>query len=149
MTILADTNTLLRWAQPRALDRSLAIAAVKALRTRGEAIVISPQNIVEFWSVTTRAVTFNGLGFSLERADRVARRLERLFRLVPDTPAIHTEWRQLVVTLGISGRQVYDARLAAVMRAHGIDRILTFNTADFLRYPGITAVHPRDVVATP
>jgi predicted nucleic acid-binding protein len=111
--------------------------------------VISPQNVVEFWSAATRPVLVNGLSFSPDRADRVARRLEHLFRLVPDTPAIHTEWRRLVVALAISGRQVHDARLAAVMRAHGITHILTFDTADFLRYPGITAVHPRDVVATP
>ena len=46
----------------------------------------------------------------------------------------------------VLGTQVYDARLvAAAMLAHGIDRILTFNVADFSRY-GVTVVHPAAVV---
>ena len=28
------------------------------------------------------------------------------------------------------------------MQAHAIDQILTFNAADFARYPGITALDP-------
>jgi hypothetical protein len=31
------------------------------------------------------------------------------------------------------------------MRVHGVTHLLTFNTQDFARYSGITAVHPRDV----
>ena len=46
----------------------------------------------------------------------------------------------------VLGTQVYDARLvAAAMLAHGIDRILTFDVADFSRY-GVTVVHPAAVV---
>jgi predicted nucleic acid-binding protein len=30
------------------------------------------------------------------------------------------------------------------MRAHGVKRILTFNTRDFARFGTIEAVHPRD-----
>ena len=44
----------------------------------------------------------------------------------------------------VSGVQVHDARLVAAMRVHGLDRLLTLNVADFSRYPGIVAVHPRD-----
>jgi predicted nucleic acid-binding protein len=39
---------------------------------------------------------------------------------------------------------VHDARLAAVMLAHGVNHILTFNVDDFRRYPGIV-VDPRHV----
>jgi hypothetical protein len=44
----------------------------------------------------------------------------------------------------VSGVQVHDARLAAVMRVHGVTHILTFNPGDFARY-GVTAVAPQDV----
>jgi predicted nucleic acid-binding protein len=67
----------------------------------------------------------------------------------PDTSAVYPEWRQLVVMVGVSGVQVHDARLAAVMRVHGLSHILTFNTTDFARYPGITALHPTAVAGTP
>jgi hypothetical protein len=39
------------------------------------------------------------------------------------------------VTHGVIGSQVYDARLVAAMTVHGVGRILTFNVADFSRYP--------------
>jgi len=44
----------------------------------------------------------------------------------------------------VPGTQVYNARLVAAMLAHGIDRILTFNVADFSRY-GVTVLHPAAV----
>jgi predicted nucleic acid-binding protein len=51
----------------------------------------------------------------------------------------------MVVAYGVSGVQVHDARLAAAMRVHGMTHILTFNPADFQRYPGITVVHPANL----
>ncbi len=91
----------------------------------------------------------NGLGLSTVRVDQLSTRLERIFTRIPDLPTIHDEWRRLVVAHAVQGRQVFDARLVAVMTAHGITHILTFNDADFRRYPAITVVHPRDVVPTP
>jgi predicted nucleic acid-binding protein len=46
----------------------------------------------------------------------------------------------------VSGAQVHDARLAAAMLVHGIDRILTFNGADFTRFQDIVAIHPSGAV---
>lgn len=43
-------------------------------------------------------------------------------------------------TVDVRGRQVYDARLVAVMLAHGITHILTFNGNHFRRFTGITVV---------
>jgi predicted nucleic acid-binding protein len=52
----------------------------------------------------------------------------------------------MVVQHGIQGVQVHDARLVAWMQAYGITHIVTLNTADFARYPGITALSPQDVL---
>ena len=71
--------------------------------------------------------------------------MERLFHLLPDTPAIYTEWRRLVMQIGVSGVQVHDARIAACLRVHGVTRLLTLNTKDFARYPGFTAVDPAQI----
>jgi predicted nucleic acid-binding protein len=65
--------------------------------------------------------------------------------LLPDSLAVHQEWRKLLVTYNVSGAQVHDARLVAAMRVHGVKQILTFNERDFARYTGIEAVHPRTV----
>jgi predicted nucleic acid-binding protein len=83
------------------------------------------------------------------QADQEVTRVESLFRLAPDTPDIYPTWRQIVASVGVSGVQVHDARLAAVMRVHGLSHILTLNPTDFARYPGVTVVHPQDLASTP
>lgn len=65
--------------------------------------------------------------------------------LLPDREAIYREWRRLVVAHAVSGVQVHDARLAAAMLVHGITHLLTLNSADFVRFPGITAVRPSEI----
>jgi predicted nucleic acid-binding protein len=147
MAYLVDSNILLRWVQLTAPEHPMAVAAVRALRLRGESLFITPQNEVEFWNAATRPAAVNGLGLTPAQADAELQRLEMLFPLLPDTAAIHAEWRQLVVGAAVSGRQVHDARLVAVMQAHGLTYLLTFNAADFVRYPGITVVRPQDVAA--
>src|SRR5437762_12397252 len=67
---------------------------------------------------------------SPQETDRRAKHFEEKLRLLPDSLAVHEEWRKLLVTYGVSGVQVHDARLAAAMRVHGVKRILTFNERD-------------------
>lgn len=149
MAYLADTNILLRWVQPHDPDHQSAVNAVLMLHRQGEEVFITPQNLVEFWNVATRPAQANGIGLTPVQADAEAMRLERLFPLKPDVPAIHPEWRRLVVSAGVSGVQVHDTRLAAAMRVHGISHLLTFNVRDFTRFGGITVMHPVDVPPMP
>jgi len=51
-------------------------------------------------------------------------------------------WERLVVAHLCHGRVSYVARLVAAMRTHGITRLLTLNTADFARFPGLTLIDP-------
>ena len=37
------------------------------------------------------------------KPQEVVARLEAFFAMAPDTPAVYTEWRRLVTTVGISG----------------------------------------------
>jgi predicted nucleic acid-binding protein len=145
MPYLADTNILLRWVTPADPQHSLAVDSVKALRHRGEVVHIAPQNLIEFWAVATRPVSANGLGMSPAEAKLEVESLERLFPLVPDSPAVYIEWKRLVATASVSGVKVHDARLAAIMVVNGLTHVLTFNTNDFKRFPGITAVDPQNV----
>jgi predicted nucleic acid-binding protein len=87
----------------------------------------------------------NGYGLSPEAMDRKARLFEERLRLLTDSPAVHEEWRKLLVTHSVLGVQVHDARLVAAMRVHGVKRMLTFNARDFARYTDIETVHPRTI----
>jgi predicted nucleic acid-binding protein len=72
-------------------------------------------------------------------------RIESLFWFAPDSPAIYSVWRKLVVDNAVSGVQVHDARLAAAMFVYHISHVLTFNTGDFSRFSHVTAVHPASL----
>lgn len=145
MPYLADTNILLRFLEPGTLLCQQAEQAIRILRSAGETVYITPQNIIEFWNGATRPAEVNGFGLSPLQAEEEVRQLEALFPLLPDTPAIYSEWRRLVALHQVKGVQVHDTRLAAVMLTHGVSHLLTFNVRDFGRFGGLTVVHPADV----
>jgi predicted nucleic acid-binding protein len=146
--ILRDTNILLRYA--RTSDPAFAAVdiSIHALHADGEVLCVVPQNIYEFWAAATRPAAANGLGLSVPECQLQIVRIKRLFRLLPDVPALFAEWETLVGTYACHGRVSFDARLVAAMRSHGVIRLLTFNGADFARFPGLTVIEP-DVLAAP
>jgi len=75
-------------------------------------------------------------------------RLEGFFEVVSESAASYAAWKTLGTAHRVSGAQVHDARLAAVMTATGIARIVTFNVRDFSRFAGIEAVHPEQIAQT-
>lgn len=116
---LLDTNVALRFLDSTDAANPLTLAAVAELIRRGDQPVITPQVLIELWAVATR---------SLE-----------------DIGQIYPAWLRLVINAGVQGKQVHDVRLAAVVLAHGHAHLVTFNVADFQRYPGIIPVHPQDL----
>jgi predicted nucleic acid-binding protein len=140
---LVDTNVLLRLCKADDPQHGLVQAAVDRLFSAGTALCYTSQNLAEFWNVCTRPVDRNGLGLSIPETDRRARAIESVMVLLPDGEAVHREWRRLVVAYEVRGAQVHDARLAAAMLVHGVAHVLTMDESDFMRFAGVTAVHPR------
>ena len=142
MAYLTDTNIVLRRILASDPLHATVKAATDALLLQGEALYVTGQILIEFRALATRPVEANGLGLAPADASREAQRIEALFPLAAETPAIFPLWRALVDTYGIVGRQVYDARLVAVMQAHGITHLLTLNPTHFRRFAEITVVEP-------
>jgi predicted nucleic acid-binding protein len=89
----------------------------------------------EFWNVSTRPATARGgFGLTVAEAGRRLALIEKMVEFVTESPASYTEWRRPVVSHGMSGVQVHDARLVAVMRVERIDTLLTLNARDVARY---------------
>jgi predicted nucleic acid-binding protein len=149
MSVLLDTNILTRLAQHSHPMHAAARDGVAALQAGGRTLFIVPQNLYEFWVVATRPAAANGLGLTAAEADAELARLQGLFPLLADTPAILSEWRRLVVAHTVLGKNGHDARLVAAMLVHGLVELLTFNLADFARFPGITVLDPAIVGAPP
>jgi len=146
---LADTNILLRVSQRQDPNYDAIRKALHALRTAGASLYFTSQNLAEFWNVCTRPALQNGYGLSIAETDRRAALIEATFSLLPDNAQVHTEWRRLVVVHSVMGVQVHDARIVAAMLVHGITHLLTLDEHDFVRYPGITVVHPRTFAKPP
>lgn len=146
MRVLLDTNILLRLLNPADPEYATVRSAVDALVARGDQLCFVSQNLVEFWNVCTRPIDNNGFGLTGPETDLRAKLIESKFSYLADTDRIHAEWRRLVVAYSVAGVQVHDARIVAAMMAHGISHLLTLNNRDFARYPGISVIHPRDVV---
>lgn len=149
MNVLLDTNILARMAQPGQPPYRVAHDAAGVLTSRGDVPCVVPQVLYEFWVVATRPAAQNGLGMTAAQADTELGRVERLFPLLRDDARIYPEWRRLVMAHQVTGKPAHDARLVAAMTVHGLTHILTFNTADFARYPGIKALDPAVVVSPP
>lgn len=149
MSFLIDTNVLLRIADDRSPEHSLAEAAVEHLLASNISLFISAQVLVEFWAVATRPDSVNGLGWSTGTAAEAIRGLRDQFPLLAETPDALDRWFEIVDRCQVAGKRTHDARLAALVVSHGLQQLLTFNTSDFPRSWGVEAAHPREFVTTP
>jgi predicted nucleic acid-binding protein len=127
VSILADTNILLRRTQPNHPHHAAAVESVAKLLDRDETVYFTMQNISEFWNCEVE-------------------KIERFLTFLPDAPLAYSEWKRLLVTHGVLGVKVHDAKLVAAMNVHGIRWILTFNTQDFARY-AIETIHPDSLLS--
>ncbi len=145
--ILVDTSILGRMAAIRSPLHAVAMKAVQAYIDADRPLCVAPQSLCEFWVVATRPTDVNGFGWQTSRAMDWIHYFEYFFRLMPDDPRVHPEWRRLVQHYDTKGKAAHDARLVALMNVYGIASVLTFDTQGFARYP-ITVRDPRSLVAT-
>lgn len=146
MKVLVDTNILIRSVQKHHSACRTARQALTALYREQHSLYLTHQNIAEFWNVCTRPAEVNGLGLSIEATDSYTRQLEKFFTILPDSSQVFAAWRSIVVEYSVRGSKVHDARLAAVMKAYALDKVVTFNVPDFNRFDFIEAIHPESLV---
>jgi predicted nucleic acid-binding protein len=139
-SFLADTNLLLRLADPASPQHLVATDALARLVGEGHEVYLTPQNFIEFWAVATRPVEANGFGWMSQRTAKEVSDLQARFPLLPDSPEIFARWLELVEQLPIHGKRVHDARLVAVLQAHAIDHLITFNLADFAAFSSLVSL---------
>ena len=124
----------------------MATDALALLLGQGDEVHLTPQNLIEFWAVATRPVEANGFGRNRERTTKEVTELQERFPLLPDSPDIFTRWLELVKQLPIHGKRVHNARLVAVLQAHAVEHLITFNISDFGAFPSLSLVDPCSLV---
>jgi predicted nucleic acid-binding protein len=145
---LVDTNVLLRLrdnADPRYHE---CVAAVDLLRGQSERLFVCAQILAEFWVVLTRPCDVNGCGLAFDDAVTAIGKVRTTFRCLAEPPDIADRWQQIVSENKVMGKPAHDARIAALMLAHGVTHLLTLNPTDFTRYSDTTAVTPQEILGT-
>src|ERR1035438_1513868 len=128
---LLDTNVLIYLVSAGAPEHVAATAAVGRILASGAKAVIAAESIYEFWSVATRPVTANGLGWTVERTRSTVGTLLARFPILYEPPEVVGIWIGIVTERGVKGKRVHDAHLLATMKANGVSHLLTFNASDF------------------
>lgn len=141
-----DTNVLLRLSHRSHPLHEMLSDCMLHLAAKDAELCFTTQNLGEFWNVSTRPVDRNGFGLSIDEAARRFNAVVRKMTLLPETEGIYLVWLQLLQAHEVRGVQVHDAHLAAVLEVNQVTHLLTFNGADFKRFPQIVAVHPQDLV---
>lgn len=139
--VFADTNTLVYANQELAEFHERAQTRLREIEEEGASVWISRQVLREYLAVVTRP---HGRGAALPMAVAISRvrRFESLFIVAEDGPDVTERLLHLLATFPTAGKQVHDANIVATMLAHGIPRLLTFNTADFRRFAGLIRLEP-------
>lgn len=148
MQYLVDTGIWLRLfdhTDPQQLDIRTALGLI---RSKGHTLAVCPQNIAEFWNVSTRPTSARGgYGKNVATTQLRVQFIERHARMLVESFAAYQQWRDLLIQYRIQGVAVHDARLVSMMQNAGVRHILTLNGSDFVRYTGITVVSPKDINA--
>jgi predicted nucleic acid-binding protein len=121
---LVDTNVLLRLSTDKHPQHAIAAKAIDLLVNQDQDLFFTLQNASEFWNVCTRPTSLNGLGLSVAEAKHELSAIEQGLTLLPDNILVYDHWRLLIVQHDVRGVQVHDAKLAAVMLAHGVSHLL-------------------------
>jgi predicted nucleic acid-binding protein len=150
MAYLLDTGIVLRIVDRQDRQHDLVRRALGLLGNAEEELWVASQNVAEYLNVATRPVANNGLAMTSAVATELFRReIESIASILVEGDATHSEYLRLVETYNVTGKQVHDARLAAIMLTWQIENLLTLNDRHFRRFEpeGITIVTPADLVA--
>ncbi len=135
MSTFLDSNILCRLSKEDDPLHEIAKQAVQQAinRDEGERPVINAQVEREFLSVATRTIQENGLGMEPKEAVQMLESFRIFCEFRDDPPLLHQRTKELVGTLGVSGKRVHDLAIGVSAGAH-CGKLLTFNLEHFKRF---------------
>jgi predicted nucleic acid-binding protein len=151
MRYLIDTGILLRIIDEKDRRHALVQSAFETLGRQRHDLYITTQNIAELWNVATRPLANNGLNLSPATVSQLIRdAIEPFCAVLTERDTLPVEFRRLLVNHNVSGKQVHDTRLVAMMLVWQIENLLTLNDRDFRRYEpeGIKIVTPDSLTTS-
>ena len=125
-----DANVLVYAFDTNAPQHLASRILLDAGRTGAATLYVTSQILCEFYSIVTNS---RRVVKPRPVADAISAITELLsFLRVLPVPASAVEgWLDLLLSRPVKGGEVFDLQLAATMLVNGVNRIYTYNTADF------------------
>jgi predicted nucleic acid-binding protein len=140
---LVDTNVFADATDVRRQGHETAVALLE----RHTSLVLCAQVAREYLVIATRPTGVNGLGLTTEEAMANLGEFRRAARLLPEEKPLLPALLGLLRDVPCQGRLIHDAQLVATMLAHGVQRLITSNAADFSRFADrISILAPADAL---
>jgi predicted nucleic acid-binding protein len=144
--ILLDTNVLVYAVNESAPQHPACRRLVEAVKEKSVPGVLFPQILLEFYAIVTNHKRF---AKPLDPAT-AGKQVEALRSFLPviSCGAEALEILFAKITEGETGSGIFDAYLAAQMKASGISVVCTYNKAHFVNYRQLIVKYPEEVLAT-
>lgn len=138
---IVDANVLVYALDADAPQHAAARALIEAARDAPTTLFVTSQILCEFYSIVTNARRVLKPRSPSDALSAISGLLAFLHVLpVP----VHTVagWLDLLRRHPLTGGDVFDLQIVATMQANGVQRIYTFNTADFEVFTELSVVTP-------
>ena len=114
-------------------NHSIALSRLERASEKSEPLRISRQILREYLAAVTRPQHGRD-AVSRESALSDVDRFASEFEILEDGPSVTATLTALCRNIPMGGSQIHDANIVATMLAHGENRLMTFNVADFRRF---------------
>ena len=139
--VFIDTNRLVYAQLALSPLHAAAVAKLQSFLAAGTELWISRQTLREYLSAMTKPGALTG---SIPTRSLIAdvRSFAAAFRIAEDGPVVTNNLLLLIDTIPVGSKQIHDANIVASMQANGLSKLLTHNTADFIRFASFITVLP-------
>ena len=142
---LLDANILVYAMDTGAAQHRASLGLLEAASDPATVLYVSSQVLCEFYSIVANPRRIAAPYSPSEALEAISALLALPGIHVLPTPAQAVSgWMALLQRHPVTGADVFDLQLVATMQAHNVQRIYTFNTADFEVFPELTVIAPRE-----
>jgi hypothetical protein len=142
---VVDANILVYAVEAGAPRHAVSRALIEAARDPATTLYLTSQVLCEFYSIVTNARRVAVPRSPSEALEAISALLALPGMHLLSTPARAVAgWMALLQRRPVTGGDVFDLQLVATMLAHDIQRIYTFNAADFEVFPELTVTAPPE-----
>ncbi len=144
--VMVDTNILLSATNRDRADHEASYQMFAKAIGMGLHLATCGQVLREYLVVATRPVAVNGLGLSLEDSLKNLEWFRKRQVYLEEPESVHQILVKLLKSHQVTGKNIHDMNIVAVMRQNSVRTILTNNAADFSGITEIEILGPKVLV---